>query len=76
MKTLHTDCLVIGAGLAGSAYALLAAKAGLAVELLSLGWPKIQFRYLLCILASLHGRRRVLDRGFCLSHLELTRPVI
>ena len=36
MKTLHTDCLVIGAGLAGSAYALHAAQAGLAVELLSL----------------------------------------
>ena len=41
MKTLHTDCLVIGAGLAGSAYALHAAKAGLAVELLSLEGPLI-----------------------------------
>lgn len=39
MKVLHTDCLVIGAGLAGSAYALQAAKAGLAVELLSLAGP-------------------------------------
>ena len=37
MKTLHTDCLVIGAGLAGSAYALQAARGGLRVELLSLG---------------------------------------
>ncbi len=41
MKTLHTDCLVIGAGLAGSAYALHAAKAGLSVELLSLEGPLV-----------------------------------
>jgi L-aspartate oxidase len=41
MKTLHTDCLVIGAGLAGSAYALHAATAGLAVELLSLEGPLV-----------------------------------
>ena len=39
MKTLRTDCLVIGAGLAGSAYALQAAKLGLSVELLSLSEP-------------------------------------
>jgi len=39
MKTIRTDCLVLGAGLAGSAYALHAAKAGLKVELLSLGAP-------------------------------------
>ena len=39
MKTLHTDCLVLGAGLAGSAYALAAARAGRKVELLSLGEP-------------------------------------
>ncbi|MES2694313.1 MAG: FAD-dependent oxidoreductase [Verrucomicrobiota bacterium] len=39
MKTLRTDCLVIGAGLAGSAYALHAAKLGLSVELLSLAEP-------------------------------------
>jgi len=39
METIHTDCLVIGAGLAGSAYALQAARAGLQVELLSLGGP-------------------------------------
>ena len=39
MKTLRTDCLVIGAGLAGSAYALQAAKRGLTVELLSLSEP-------------------------------------
>ena len=39
MKVLHTDCLVIGAGLAGSAYALHAARAGLDVQLLSLGGP-------------------------------------
>ena len=36
---IRTDCLVIGAGFAGSAYALLAAKEGLEVQLLSLGGP-------------------------------------
>ncbi len=39
MNTLRTDCLVIGAGLAGCAYALRAAKLGLQVELLSLDGP-------------------------------------
>jgi L-aspartate oxidase len=39
MQTIHTDCLVIGAGLAGSAYALQVARQGLAVELLSLSEP-------------------------------------
>jgi len=39
MDVFHTDSLVIGAGLAGSAYALHAAKHGLSVELLSLGEP-------------------------------------
>lgn len=39
MRTIRTDCLVLGAGLAGSAYALHAARAGLRVELLSLGAP-------------------------------------
>ncbi len=39
MNTISTDCLVLGAGLAGSAYALHAARAGLQVELLSLGEP-------------------------------------
>jgi L-aspartate oxidase len=39
MRVIHTDCLVLGAGLAGSAYALHAAKAGFQVELLSLGEP-------------------------------------
>lgn len=39
MNIIRTDCLVIGAGLAGSAYALAAARAGLAVELLSLAEP-------------------------------------
>jgi L-aspartate oxidase len=39
MHVLRTDCLVIGAGLAGSAYALHAAKLGLSVELLSLAEP-------------------------------------
>lgn len=39
MQIFHTDCLVIGAGLAGSAYALRAAKAGLSVDLLSLDGP-------------------------------------
>jgi L-aspartate oxidase len=39
MQIIHTDCLVIGAGLAGSAYALRAAKAGLSTELLSLAGP-------------------------------------
>ena len=37
MKTLRTDCLVIGAGLAGVAYALHAARAGLKVALVSRG---------------------------------------
>jgi L-aspartate oxidase len=39
MKIVCTDCLVLGAGLAGSAYALHAARAGFKVELLSLGEP-------------------------------------
>ena len=39
MEIIHTDCLVIGAGLAGSAYALHAAQAGLDVQLLSHGGP-------------------------------------
>jgi len=39
MKIIATDCLVLGAGLAGSAYALRAAGAGLKVELLSLAAP-------------------------------------
>jgi len=39
MDIIQTDCLVIGAGLAGSAYALHAARAGHRVELLSLGAP-------------------------------------
>ena len=39
MKILRTDCLVIGSGLAGSAYALQAAKLGFTVELLSLAEP-------------------------------------
>jgi L-aspartate oxidase len=39
MKIIQTDCLVIGAGLAGSAYALRLAKAGFKVELLSLAGP-------------------------------------
>lgn len=37
MRILETDCLVIGAGLAGSAYALRMAEAGWNVELLALG---------------------------------------
>jgi L-aspartate oxidase len=37
VDVLRTDCLVIGGGLAGSAYALYAAQAGLEVALLSLG---------------------------------------
>ncbi|MBI2814210.1 MAG: FAD-dependent oxidoreductase [Opitutae bacterium] len=39
MKVVHTDSLVLGAGLAGSAYAWHAARAGFKVELLSLGEP-------------------------------------
>jgi L-aspartate oxidase len=39
MELIQTDCLVIGAGLAGSAYALQAAKHGLSSELLSLADP-------------------------------------
>jgi L-aspartate oxidase len=39
MQIVETDCLVLGAGLAGSAYALHAARAGFKVELLSLGAP-------------------------------------
>jgi L-aspartate oxidase len=39
MEIIHTDCLVIGAGLAGAAYALHAEKAGLDVQLLSQGGP-------------------------------------
>jgi len=39
MQFVRTDCLVIGAGLAGSAYALQAAKLGLSTELLSLAEP-------------------------------------
>lgn len=41
MKTIHTDCLVIGAGLAGSAYAMHAARSGLQVEMLSLDGPLV-----------------------------------
>jgi len=37
MDVLRTDCLVIGGGFAGSAYALYAAREGLNVVLLSLG---------------------------------------
>jgi len=39
MQVIRTDCLVIGAGLAGCAYALQAARHGLKVELLSLEGP-------------------------------------
>jgi L-aspartate oxidase len=39
VKIIRTDCLVIGSGLAGSAYALRAAGLGLKVELLSLAEP-------------------------------------
>ena len=41
MKIIRTDCLVIGAGLAGCAYALHAAQRGLQVELLSLDGPLV-----------------------------------
>jgi len=41
VNVFRTDCLVIGAGLAGSAYALRAAKLGLQVELLSLAEPLV-----------------------------------
>jgi L-aspartate oxidase len=39
MRVITTDCLVLGAGLAGSAYALRMAAEGFAVELLALGGP-------------------------------------
>jgi L-aspartate oxidase len=39
MNIIQTDCLVIGAGLAGSAYALHVAREGFQVELLSLAGP-------------------------------------
>ncbi|HXQ81306.1 MAG TPA: FAD-dependent oxidoreductase [Opitutaceae bacterium] len=39
MRIVRTDCLAIGAGLAGSSYALEAARLGLSVELLSLSDP-------------------------------------
>lgn len=39
MHIIETDCLVIGAGLAGCAYALEMAKAGHRVQLLSMGGP-------------------------------------
>jgi len=39
VKIIQTDCLVLGAGLAGSTYALRAARAGFRVDLLSLGEP-------------------------------------
>jgi L-aspartate oxidase len=41
MRVLQTDCLVIGAGLAGSVYALQAAKSGQKCELLSLAGPLV-----------------------------------
>ena len=41
--------------LADAYHAAIAHARQLAVECLSLGWPKIEFRYLLSILATLHG---------------------
>ncbi len=41
MDVRHTDCLVIGSGLAGCAYALAAARRGLQVELLGLDGPLV-----------------------------------
>ena len=40
MRVITTDCLVIGAGLAGSAYALQMAASGFTVEVLALGDPQ------------------------------------
>ena len=39
MRIIRTDCLVVGSGLAGCAYALHAARRGFSVELLSLEGP-------------------------------------
>jgi L-aspartate oxidase len=39
MRVISTDCLVIGSGLAGSAYALMMARSGFSCELLSLAGP-------------------------------------
>jgi L-aspartate oxidase len=39
MRVISTDCLVIGSGLAGSAYALTMAKLGFTCELLSIAGP-------------------------------------
>jgi len=41
MEIRHTDCLVIGSGLAGCAYAVQAAKLGMEVELLALEGPLV-----------------------------------
>jgi hypothetical protein len=38
-----------------------------ALELLSLEWPKIEFRYLMCIVASLHGHGGL---GELIFHLD------
>lgn len=39
MKTIHTDCLVIGYGLAGASYAVLAARQGLDVTVITADPP-------------------------------------
>jgi hypothetical protein len=55
--------------LAESYYTAIRDARQMAVELLSLDWPKIEFRYLMSILASLHGHAGLGDLIFNLDSL-------